>query len=164
LSVDDRRLIAAWACKTALVAMLSSSDEQRAKGYGVPPPEYHALYAMREHPEPLPHSQYWIGTYVGERPPGSVRVVPLGIELDGLPAPGEPSAYSLTVMVGPLLVHGVRFTTPSLYVDLATVPELPGIWLASSPVSWPTAVEIDDPAFERMLSGKPCEYCIRPSA
>jgi hypothetical protein len=154
LSADDQRLIAAWACKTALVAMLSSSDEQRAQGYGVPPTEYHALYAMREHPQPLLHSRYWIGTYLGERPPGSVRVVPLGIELDGLPTPDDPSAYSLTVMVGPLLVHGVRFTTPGLYIDLATAPELPRIWPAGSPVPWPTAVETDDPAFERMASGK----------
>jgi hypothetical protein len=56
--------------------MLSSSDEQR---------EYHTLYATREHPEPLPDSQYWIGTYLGDRPPGAVRIVPLGIDLDGLP-------------------------------------------------------------------------------
>jgi hypothetical protein len=154
LSVDDQRLIAAWACKTALVAMLSSSDEQRAQGYGVPAAEYHALYATREHPEPLPSSQYWFGTYVGERPPGSVRITPLGIELDGLPEADDPSAYSLTVMVGPLLVHGVRFTTPSLYVGLATVPDLPRLWPANNPISWPTAVETDDDAFERMLSGK----------
>ena len=112
LSVDDQRLIATWSCKTALVAMLSSSDEQRAQGYGVPPTEYQALYATREHPEPLPGSQYWIGTYVGERPPGAVRITPLGIELEGMPPPDDPSAYSLTIMVGPLLVHGVRFTTP----------------------------------------------------
>jgi hypothetical protein len=154
LSIDDQRLLAAWACKTALVAMLSSSDGQRAHGYGVPAAEYQALYATREHPDPLPSSQYWIGTYIGERPPGSVRVVPLGIELDGLPEPDGPCAYSLTVMLGPLLVHGIRFTTPSLCVDLTTVPELPRIWPASSPVSWPTAVETDDPAFEWMLAGK----------
>jgi hypothetical protein len=40
----------------------------------------------------------------------------------------------MTVMVGALLVHGVRFTTRSLYVDLATVPNLPRIWPASEPV------------------------------
>jgi hypothetical protein len=154
LSTDDQRLIATWVLKTALVAMLSSSDDQRAQGYGVPAAEYHALYAGREHPEPLPHSQDWIGTYVGGRPPGAVRIVPLGIELDGLPEPDYPTAYSLTVMVGPLLVHGVRFTTPSLYVDLATVPDLPRIWPTSGPVSWPTAVETDNAAFEEMAAGK----------
>jgi hypothetical protein len=57
-------------------------------------------------------------------------------------------------MVGPLLVHGVRFTTPSLYVDLATEPELPRLWPVGDPVAWPTTVEIDDPAFEQMASGK----------
>jgi hypothetical protein len=154
LSADDQRQVAAWTYKTALVAMLSSSDEQRALGYGVPEGEYHALYATREDPEPLPHSQCWIGTYVGDRPPGSVRVVPVGIELDGVPAPDGPDAYTLTVMVGPMLVHGVQFTTPSLYVELATVPDLPRIWPAGEPVSWPTAVETDDPAFEQMASGK----------
>jgi hypothetical protein len=51
LSVDDQRLIAVWAFKTALVAMLSSSEEQRAQGYGVPVAEYQALYARRGHPE-----------------------------------------------------------------------------------------------------------------
>src|ERR1022692_1424630 len=76
LSLDDQRLIAVWAFKTALVAMLSSSNEQRAQGYGVPAGEYHSLYATREHPEPLQDSQYWIGTYVGDRPPGAVRIVP----------------------------------------------------------------------------------------
>lgn len=81
-------------------------------------------------------------------------MVPLGIELDALPAPDDPSAYSLTVMVGALLVHGVRLTTPGLSVDLATAPELPGIWPANDPVPWPTAIETDDDAFERMASGK----------
>ncbi len=154
LSVEDQRLIAAWVCKTALAAMLSSSDEQRAQGYGVPTAEYQELYSMREDPEPLPHSQYWIGTYVGDRPPGSVRVVPLGVELDGLAPADDPNAYSLTVMVGALLVHGVRFTSPSLYVELATMPDLPRIWPASEPVSWPTNVETDDAAFEQMASGR----------
>jgi hypothetical protein len=154
LSPDDQRLIAAWSCKTALVAMLSSSEEERARGYGVPPAEYRALYATREHPEPLPHSQYWISRYLGERPPGAIRVVHLVIKLDGLPEPEVPSAYSLTVMIGALVVQGVRFTTPSLEVNLAPGLDLPSIWPTARVASWPPADQSDDESLEEMLAGK----------
>ena len=50
LSTEDQRLTAVWVFKTALAAMLSSSDEQRAQGYGVPAAEYQALYDNREDP------------------------------------------------------------------------------------------------------------------
>ncbi|XXR84162.1 hypothetical protein WMF33_30340 [Sorangium sp. So ce394] len=40
--------IAAWAHKTALVAMLMSSAAERARGGGLPASEYHALYAPRD--------------------------------------------------------------------------------------------------------------------
>jgi hypothetical protein len=154
LSADDQRLIAAWACKTAFVSLLSSAEEDRADGYGVPPEEYRALYATREHPEPLPYSQYWTGRYVGERPPGAIRVVPMVVELDGLAEPDTPAAYVLTLMVGALIVQGVRFTTPSLFVDLVTEPKLPVLWPTHEAVSWPPSARIDDPTFERMLLGK----------
>ncbi len=154
LSADDQRLIAVWAFKTALVAMLSSSDEERAQGYGVPSEEYTALYANREHPEPLPHSQFWIGYYAGRRPPGTIRVVPLVIGLENIPEPDMPAAYLVTIAIGKLLVQGVRFTAPSLYVDLATELEVPGIWPTQGAVPWPPDARVDDEAFEPMLDGK----------
>lgn len=154
MSGDDERLISAWAFKTALVAMLSSSEEDRTRGYGVPAEEYTSLYSIRDNREPLPGCQFWIGHYVGERAPGTIRVVPLVIELDDVPAPGVPTAYLVTVVIGKLLVQGVRFTTPSLYVDLATTPELPQIWPTQPTVAWPTDPDIADPSFETMLQGK----------
>src|ERR1039457_4338518 len=39
----------------------------RLGGYGVPPSEYTALYEQRDRMEPLPFSQYWIGSYAGNR-------------------------------------------------------------------------------------------------
>jgi hypothetical protein len=134
--------------------MLSSSDEDRACGYGVPATEYVALYAAQDHPQPLPFSQFWVGCYTGERPPGSIRVVPLVIELDDLPEPDVPAAYLLTLVVGKLLVQGVRFTTPSLGLDLATTPELPQIWPTQTMVVWPPDPCIDDEPFEKMLQGE----------
>lgn len=154
LSADDQRLIATWAFKTALVSMLSSSGEDRARGYGVPTQEYTALYSARDHPEPLPHNQFWIGYYAGERPPGNIRVVPLLIELDGIPELDVPAAYLVTVTIGKLLVQGVRFTTPSLYVELTTTPELPRIWPTQPIVVWPPDPHINDSSFEAMIQGK----------
>jgi hypothetical protein len=154
LSAEDQRLIAAWAFKTALVSMLSSSDGDRACSYGVPPEEYTALYATRDHPEPLPHSQFWIGCYVGERPPGTIRVVPLVIKVYDIPESDMPAAYVVTVAIGKLLVQGARFTTPSLYVDLATTPELPMIWPTQPMAVWPPNPDVDDESFEAMLQGK----------
>jgi hypothetical protein len=66
----------------AFACLLSSPEEDRTVGYGVPLEEYRALYATREHPEPLPYSRYWIGRYVGERAPGrTVTLTRLGAGL-----------------------------------------------------------------------------------
>lgn len=154
LSRDDQRLITVWAFKTALVALLSSSDEERASGYGVPAPEYAALYASRDHPEPLPNCQFWTGYYAGERPPGTIRVVPLVVELDDIAEPTVPPAYLMTVVIGALMVQGVRFIDPSMYVEAATEPELPCIWPTEGSVTWPPDSRLDDAAFEPMLEGK----------
>ena len=151
---DDQRVIAARAFKTALVSMLSSSDEERARGYGVPAAEYTALYAARDQPEPLPYSQFWIGYYAGQRPSGTIRLVPMVIELEGISEPDVPAAYLVTVAIGKLLVQGVRFTTPILYVDVTTEPELPRIWPSRGAIAWPPGGHVDDDTFELMLQGK----------
>jgi hypothetical protein len=81
--------------------------------------------------------------------------VPLVIKLDGLGEPDTPSAYVVTLMLGALLIQGVRFTTPSLFVGLATEPDLPVLWpVQGTPLSWPPPMRIDDPAFERMTRGE----------
>jgi hypothetical protein len=63
IAAADARAIAAWAQKTALVAMLVSSEEERARGHGVPPAEYRELYALRDDKVPLPASHFWVGRY-----------------------------------------------------------------------------------------------------
>jgi hypothetical protein len=61
LARNDQGAVAAWLQKTALVAMLVSSEQERAGGYGLPPAEYRALYDQRSAMEPLPASQVHFG-------------------------------------------------------------------------------------------------------
>ena len=150
LTQGDQRLVAAWTFKTALVAMLSSSDAERAQGHGVPREEYEALFASKEAPEPLPYSRYWCGQYVGARPAGGVRLVPVVVEIDGLPTPDWPAAYVLTLRLGRLLIQGIRFTSPSLWVDAETEPGFPTIWPSEETITWPPAGQADDETFEHM--------------
>ena len=88
VELSDQSAIAAWVQKTALVAMLVSSEEERASGYGLPVTEYRALYALRDELRPLPASRFWIGRYDGERT-GAAWVTPLVLVIDELPEPTE---------------------------------------------------------------------------
>jgi hypothetical protein len=151
LPVDDQALIAAWTCKTALVSLLISSDEARASGYGVPPAEYSALYAQRDRMEPLPFSQYWIGSYTGDRRASSIWVTPFVIEVTGADSPPDiPSGYAMTLALGRLLVQGVRFTEPTLQVELVTEWGFLDIWPPTDTFPWPAVGAVDDAVLDRM--------------
>jgi hypothetical protein len=89
IETTDLGAAAAWTQKTALTAMLVSSEADRVAGYGLPPSEYHALYQLRDELCPLPNSQFWIGRHVGVRG-WSVRVTPLVVRIDGIPEPDQP--------------------------------------------------------------------------
>ncbi len=152
---EDQALIAAWTCKTALVSMLISSDDARLAGYGVPPTEYTALYEQRDRMEPLPFSQYWIGTYTGDRRGASVWVTPFVIEAKGPGSPPDiPSGYAITLVVGKLVVQGVRFTTPALQVDLVTEWGFLDIWPPQDTFPWPARGFADDDTVDRMNQTK----------
>jgi len=47
-------------------------------------------------------------------------VTPLVVAVDGLPEPAWLEAYLMTIVLGQLVLHGVRFTTPSLSLNLST--------------------------------------------
>jgi hypothetical protein len=152
---DDQALIAAWTCKTALVSLLVSSDEARFTGYGVPPTEYTALYAQRDRIEPLPFSQYWIGSYTGSRRGTSLWVTPFVIEVIGAgTTPDIPSGYAMTLALGKLLVQGVRFTTPALQVELTTEWGFLDIWPPQGTIPWPARGFADDETLDRMDQAK----------
>lgn len=116
LNPNDHGSVAAWAHKTALISMLVSSEQERAVGYGLPDSEYHALYAVRDSNTPLA-GQFWIGRYGGSRF-ASVHVTPVAIRFDGPAEPELPQGYVMTIVVGQLLIQGIRFTTPTLAVPV----------------------------------------------
>lgn len=156
LPFDDQAVIAAWTCKTALVSLLMSSDEARLNGYGVPPGEYAALYAQRDRMQPLPFSQYWIGSYAGERRASSIWVTPFVVEVVGAESPREvPSGYATTLTLGKLLVQGVRFTQPVLHVELTTSEwGFLDIWPPTDTFPWPVGGVADDATLDRMNQAK----------
>ena len=155
LPYDDQALIAAWTSKTALVSLLLSSVEARLSGYGVPSTEYTALYAQRDRIEPLPYSQYWTGSYTGNRRGASIWVTPFVIEVLGAGSPPDiPSGYAMTLVLGKLLVQGVRFTAPALQVELTTERGFLDIWPPQDTFPWPASGVADDEMLDRMNQAK----------
>ena len=150
----DRGALAAWLQKTTLVAMLMSPEEDRVRGYGLPSSEYHELYERRGTQEPLPATQVWIGRYEGRGRTGSTWVVPQVVAIDGLPELNTPQAYAMTVVLGQLILHGVRFTSTALRVDLATERGLPCLWPGDGPVAWPEGQPVLEADFLQFSAGK----------
>jgi hypothetical protein len=152
LSSADLSAVAAWTQKTALTAMLVSSEQERKAGYGLPSAEYHALYDLRDALRPLPSSQFWIGKYVGVRS-WSVRVTPLVVRTAGRPEPARPQGYAMTVLLGQMIICGVRFTTSTSIPQLAINRPLQPIWPDQADIGWP-AGEIGDAEFLDVAAGK----------
>jgi hypothetical protein len=157
IATADAGAIAAWVQKTALVAMLVSSEEERARGHGVPPAEYRELYAVRDDKTPLSASRFWIGRYEPGRRSAAVRVTPLVVSASGIDrsetAEG-PDGYLMTVILGQLLLLGVRFTTPLLEVSMATKLGLPVLWPSADAIRWPSGSALTDAGFFRFVDGR----------
>ena len=107
---SDQGAITGWMQKTALMAMYLSSAEERAAGHGLPSSEYKLLYENRERREPSRDSKFWVASYAGALGQGAVWVTPVAVNVEGLPEPELAHGYSMTVAVGALILHGVRFT------------------------------------------------------
>lgn len=127
---SDGALVAAWVQKTALVSMMVSSREDRAAGYGLPGTEYRALFTVRDRGAPLPDTKAWIARYDGERVRSSACVTPMVVKIDRVPAPERPHGYLVTIILGRLLLHLLRFTTPRLAIDVSAGDELSELWPA----------------------------------
>lgn len=136
--------IAAWVQKTALVSMLVSSAEERASGYGLPVSEYRALYERQKVPEPLSESQVWIGRCSGEHGRSAIGVVPLVVATDDMPEPAWPHAYATTVILGQLVLHAVRFTTPSLVLKVSMEGGLVQLWPEGPGSVYRTRATVED--------------------
>lgn len=154
LAPEDHGPVAQWAQKTALIAMLVSSEAERAAGYGLSESEYKALYELRDDARPLPASTLWVGKYTGQTRQAVVWVTPLVIELEGLPEPTYPHGYVLTIALGQLVIHGVRFTTPGMDLEMVTRQDMSQIWPPQQPAEWPRGFPVDDEGFLDFVAGK----------
>ena len=153
LAREHQPAIAAWTQKTALVAMLLSSDTDRAQGYGLPSSEYTALFERRASREPLSASQFWIGQYTGARE-WSVRGVPITVTAKGLASPDGPQGYVMTVILGKLVLQGIRFTSPLLATPMSSSRDLAQIWPVERSVDWPAGADLGDDAFHQFTRGE----------
>lgn len=139
--------------KTCLTAMYVSTSDDRAAGYGLPSSEYCELYEFRDEQAPLPRSQFWIGRFGGSMA-WSVRATPLVVLVDGLPEPEYPQGYAMTVVLGQLLLHGVRMTTPGLELKAGTVQEMPRSWPGADAARWPAGGTVSDDNYEAFALGR----------
>jgi hypothetical protein len=153
IAVEDQAVIAMWAQKTALTAMLVSSEKQREEGYGLSPSEYAAFYEHRDRMRPLDASRFWIGRYVGAMFSG-VRVTPLVLRLPGVPEPETPDGYALTIVLGQLVLQGLRFTSAVLDFDVSNDLALPQLWPSTADVPWPEGQPCVESKFLLFADGK----------
>lgn len=154
MEVEDHAMIALWAQKTALTAMLLSSEKQRNEGYGLPPLEYAALYEQAKRKQPLGASRIWVGKYAGKDGFSGVRVTPLVVLVRGMAAPDVPQGYTLTIVLGQLVIHGVRFTAKALDVDVTNELKMPQLWPTPSGLQWPGGQHCTHESFLDVADGK----------
>lgn len=131
ISAVDQSTVATWAYKTALVNMLVSSEEQRENGYGLPLSEYRDLYEVRELQRPPTKTRFWIGRYQSDTMRVGACVTPMVVKIAGLAEPERPQAYIMTIVLGEVLLFGIRFTAPAIEFDVLPEERLRMIWPAS---------------------------------
>jgi hypothetical protein len=151
ISVEDVGLVAAWTHKTVLVNMMITPEASRARGDSVFAGEYRALYEARDQPSPVSRTRFWIGRYEGERL-AAAWLTPMTVNLSGEPVPDVPQAYVMTLVIGALVLQGIRFTTPLLEFDLEN-PGFEIFWPRKGPIDWPLAASLDDERFLKTCDG-----------
>ncbi|WP_426763052.1 hypothetical protein ACP3TD_11560 [Pseudarthrobacter sp. 1G09] len=154
IAFEDRAAIAMWIQKTALTAMLVSSQEQRDGGYGLPASEYAALYEQRERMQPLDASRFWVGRYAEADGFSGVRVTPLAIRAPGTPESDVPHGYVMTIVLGQLVLQGLRFTAPITDFDVTSELGMPQLWPSRAPLTWPAGIACTQSVFLPFADGK----------
>ena len=135
IAFEDQAAIVMWAQKTALISLLLSSEAERDEGYGVPEAEYRALAKNRDELRPL-ISRFWVGRYASTTDFPAIRVTPIAIHLHGRQEPNVPDGYIITIVLGELIIHGVRFTVPGRF-DLTLSNGMPQLWPYQALALWP---------------------------
>jgi hypothetical protein len=87
-----------------------------------------------------------------------VWVVPQVVHVEGeSDEPEQPQGYAMTIVLGKLLLHGLRLTTSQLQLPMSTVRGLPRLWPPSGVVSWPAGTAVDDAGFLNFSGGREFE-------
>ncbi|RAM37730.1 hypothetical protein DBZ45_09015 [Arthrobacter globiformis] len=154
IALEDQGILAMWAQKTALTAMLVSSDEQREGGYGLARSEYKAFYLHRERMQPLDCSRFWIGEYAEDDGFSAVRVTPLVLHSPRNPEPDVPCGYALTIVLGRVVVQGIRFTSADAEVDVKSTMDMPQLWPGQGTLQWPGGTPCTRESFLGFADGK----------
>lgn len=154
IAADEQGALALWAQKTVMVAMLVSSEAERAAGHGLAASEYRTLYQLRDQARALPASTVWIGRYTGQTRQAAAWVTPFVVDLEGLPESTHPHGYAATIALGQLIIHVARFTTPGMDLDLATRQGMSQLWPTNRVIEWPKGIPVDDKDFLDFVAGK----------
>ncbi|MFB7438328.1 hypothetical protein ACFC01_08360 [Streptomyces mirabilis] len=154
IAPEDQAVIAMWAQKTALTAMLISSEEQRRAGYGLPPSVYKGFHERRDQMRPLDTSRFWVGRYKGTARHSAIQVTPLAVRIPRIPEPHVPQGYAITLLLGALVLHGLFFTMSALEVGTTMDLGMPQLWPSDVPVQWPEGKPCTESSFLRLAAGK----------
>lgn len=144
LSERDAATVAAWIHKTALVNMLMTDDAEQARGDLLLGQELRHLYAIKEHQHPPSQTQFWSGRYTGEARVASAWVTPMVAFVEGLGVPAVPQAYAMTLVIGRLLLQGLRFTLPLLEFEVQNTLGLAPMWPTQGVVPWAQGEDVGD--------------------
>lgn len=147
-----RGAVAAWFQKICLVNMLATPDASTVQETELGS-EMRALRETGSLSMPLPQTTLWIGRHNGERF-WSVCLTPMVAGVAGLPLAETPNAYVMTVVIGELLLHGIRFTTPLLAFDVAPSHGLVQLWPGTGPVTWPCGTPANDATVTALQVGR----------
>jgi hypothetical protein len=79
----------------------------------------------------------------------------VAVNVEGLPEPDFPHGYTMTIAVGAIVLHGIRFTDLPFRIDVAIERPLGEIWPATDDVEWPLDIaEISDDDFLGLAHGR----------
>jgi hypothetical protein len=151
---DASARITKWAFLRTLTSMRASPKSDRATGYGLPESEYRALYESRFDLDPPSGTEMWIGQYAGEDRIASAWVVPQDLQIDGIPPSNHPHGYSMSLVIGSIVLNGFRFTNPLLSLSVDPGYGMIPLWPFEKSIIWPPANTIDDETFIEMAMGR----------
>lgn len=116
--------------------------------------EYKAFYQRRERMQPLDCSRFWIGENAEDDGFSAVRVTPLVLHSPRNSARDVPRGYALAIVLGRVVVQGLRFTSPHAEVDAISTMEMPQLWPGQETLQWPGGTPCTNESFLGFADGK----------